>query len=1046
MKPKQNHAEFRNDWENHRLPHRNRLPARAAFIPYQDEVAAGTGERGFSHRFQLLNGQWKFCCADTVAEAPAGFEAADYDVSDWDDIPVPSNWQCLGYDYPHYTNIPYPFPYDPPRVPTENPTGCYRRDFDVPAAWEGMRAILHFEGVDSAFHVWVNGEAAGFSKGSRVPAEFDVTAMLRPGERNTVAVRVCRWSDGSYLECQDMWWLSGVFRDVYLLAMPPCHVYDVAVTTRFDEALTDAVLTVSAQLSNSGRRDRIAALDLRLLDPQGRTVFAKPAGRITVGNRENGEIALSAIVENPLKWTAETPFLYTLLLSLRNDDGEILEVVPVRTGFRQIERKGRVFLVNGVAIKLKGVNRHDHHPDRGMAVSLDDMRQDVLMMKRHNINAVRTSHYPNDYRFYDLCDEYGLYVIDEADLETHGCQLVGDMSMLSDNPEWEDAYTDRMIRMVTRDRNHPSIIMWSLGNESGFGCNHVAMVRAARRIDSTRLFHYEGETGWGRPVDQTDFLVDVFSRMYAPLEEVAKAGRGQLCALPYVLCEYAHAMGNGPGALKEYWDLLYRYDQLQGGCVWEWIDHGLRKFTESGEEFFAYGGDFGDVPNDGNFVIDGLVFSDRTPSPGLLEYCKVIEPVQTEAVDLEHGKVRLVNRQDFLDLSRVMLVWSVAADGIPVESGTLALPKVAARRRRTITVPFTRPNPMPGVEYCLNLSYRLRHETPWAAAGHEVAWAQFQLPFVAQENTVTLPPPPAGAVDVAENGITLRLAGADFEMEFDRIHGRICKWTSEGGDVVSAGPQLQLWRAPTDNDMYIQKQWRESGLDQLQHRTDAVTVEQLDDSRAQVRVVARVAPPVQSQSFHCEYVYTVTGDGQLVLDVQVTPHGKWCDNLPRLGVTLALPGDCDQVAWYGGGPGECYADSKQAARIGIYRTSVDAMLTPYVMPQECGNRTDVRWVALSGQRGSGLLAVGCSTLNFSAHRFSAGDLDRARHMHELVPREHVVLNLDHAQQGLGTGSCGPGTLPQYQLKTAQYSFRIILRPFSVDSISAASLARMLRTR
>jgi len=1041
-----------NDWENHKLPHRNRLQPRAYFIPFPTVETALSGERARSGWFRLLNGTWKFHHAGSVAEAPEGFFEEGYDVSGWDDVHVPWSWQCQGYDYPHYTNCPFPFPTDPPRVPTENPTGSYRRDFYVPDDWTDRQVLLHFEGVDSAFYVWVNGREVGFSKGSRLPAEFDISPFIRPG-RNTLAVRVMRWSDGSYLEAQDMWWLSGIFRDVYLVAFPKVSLFDFAVQTDLDDHYRNATLKVRALLKNTTPADaRGCRLTAQLLDARGEPVPAEGlTASANVPANSEAEVQLEAPVSNPRKWNAEQPYLYTLLLSLKNTDGEALQVASVKVGFRKVELKDGNFLVNGVPIMLKGANRHDHHPDTGKAVSLDAMLQDVLLMKRHNLNAVRTSHYPNDARFLDLCDEYGLYVIDECDLETHGFALVGDISRVSDDPEWEAAYVDRMARMVQRDKNHPSIIMWSLGNEAGFGCNHEAMAAYARKVDPTRLIHYEADR-WLK-------TADVLSVMYPTLEYVTEVGEGRnrppseprtkeetalaekVARAPFICCEYAHAMGNGPGNLKEYWDLFYKYKRIQGGCVWDWIDQGLRKKTADGTDYFAYGGDFGDEPNDAQFLINGLVFPDRTPSPGLIEYKKVLEPVQTEAVDLAHGKLRLTNRYDFADLSGLRCSWNVSADGKPIESGELPLPHIPAGECSDVTVPLTMPAvPAPATDYWLNVSFTLAADTPWAPAGHEVAWAQFRLPIEAPAapavSIASMPP-----VQCRTGRNAIELSGADFELTFDTVYGRIASWKHEGLPLLHSGPLLNFWRAPTDNDTHFKKSWIEAGLNALRHRIDSVKCERLADSAVRVTVAMRIAPPVHERAFACEMVYTVCGSGDLFIEGHGVPQGDWPDTIPRIGLQMGLQPHLDHVSWYGRGPGESYTDIRQAARVGVYSCSVEDLYTPYVFPQENGNRTDVRWAAFTNVRGMGLMAQGDPLLNFSAHWFTTQDLDRARHTCELPRRNWITLNLDHAHHGIGSGSCGPATLEKYCLRPEEFRFRVRLKPFSVDAASPAALAK-----
>ena len=1041
-----------NDWENHKLPHRNRLQPRAYFTPFHSVQAALSAERGASEWFRLLNGTWKFHHAPSVAEAPEQFFDEECDVSGWDDIHVPWSWQCQGYDYPHYTNCPFPFPTDPPRVPTENPTGSYRREFSVPENWTGRQVVLHFEGVDSAFYVWVNGREVGFSKGSRIPAEFDISQFIRPGA-NTLAVRVMRWSDGSYLEAQDMWWLSGIFRDVYLVAFPKVSLFDFAVQTDLDADYRDSVLRVKALLNNTMPADAPGCkLSAQLLDAQGKAVAAEGLAKSAdVPANSQAQIELVANISNPHKWNAEQPYLYTLLLTLGDADGNVMEVASTKVGFRKVELTDSNFLVNGKAIMLKGANRHDHHPDTGKAVSLDAMLEDVLLMKQHNLNAVRTSHYPNDARFLDLCDEHGLYVIDECDVETHGFALVGDISRVSNDPEWETVYVDRMQRMVQRDKNHPCVIMWSLGNEAGFGCNHETMAAYGRKVDPTRLIHYEA--------DRLLKTADVLSVMYPTLEYVTQVGEGtnnpphepqndeekalavKLSRAPFICCEYAHAMGNGPGNLKEYWELFYKYDRIQGGCVWDWIDQGLRKWTPDGEDYFAYGGDFGDEPNDAQFLINGLIFPDRTPSPGLIEYKKVLEPVQTEAIDLARGKLRLINRYDFADLSGLRCSWSVEADGKVIESGGLALPGVPAGKTGELTVPFSMPAaPMPGSEYHLNVSYTLAADTSWAPAGHELAWAQFRLPVDA---------PAAPAVHTASTPTircgkvcnSIEVSGADFDLVFDTVYGRIASWRHHGMPLLQAGPRLNFWRAPTDNDAWFKKPWTDAGLNNMKHRIDSVECECLGDTAARITVATRIAPPVYDRAFVCELVYTVFGSGDVIVQVQGVPQGEWPENIPRIGLQMALAPELENVSWYGRGPGESYVDIREAARVGLYSCTVDDLYTPYVFPQENGNRTDVRWAAFANIRGMGLMAQGDPLLNFSAHWFTTQDFDQARHTCELEPRDWITLNLDHAHHGIGSGSCGPATLEKYWLRPEEFSFRMRLKPFSVDAVSPEALGR-----
>lgn len=1033
------------DWDNLNVLHRNREQSRAYFVPFGSASEALTFERGLSDRFMLLNGSWHFYYAASPFEVPEGCCAADYDSSGWDRIPVPSHWQLQGYGRPHYTDLYYPFPVDPPHVPVENPTGVHRRTFAVPADWESRSVFLKFEGVDSAFHVWVNGQQVGYSQGSRLTSEFDVTPYLQSGE-NVLAVQVYQWSDGTYIEDQDMWYLSGIFRDVYLIAQPKLHVRDFAVRTELDAAYRDAVLSVKAVVAcPAGALPAAgASVALTLLDADGETIAE--ATQAVVGGADGAadakeiEVLFQLDIVNPAKWSAERPSLYTLLLTLTGADGTVLETIPSRVGFRSVEVKDGLMLVNGVPIMLHGVNRHDHDPDLGRAVSLQSMVRDIVMMKQHNINAVRTAHYPNDPRFYELCDQYGLYVMDETDLECHGVELIGDASMLSNDPAWQAAYVDRMERMVERDKNHPSIIMWSLGNESGFGCNQEAMSAWCKAADPTRLIHYEG--------DREAKVCDVVSTMYSSVEKLTGLAQKELDK-PHIVCEYAHAMGNGPGGLKEYDETFRAYRRLQGGFVWEWVDHGIRRFTEDGREYFAYGGDFGDYPNNGNFVVDGLVSPDRVPSPGLIEYKKVIEPVEIKAIDLAKGEIELTSRYDFISLEHLALTWSVVADGEMLQSGRLPLPHIGPRATGTLSVPARLPKrPLPHTDYWLHVELTLAADTVWAKQGHEVAWAQFLLPVEAVGVALT-PAATAAATASASHRCTetaglLTVEGADFRLGFDKIRGVLQSWQQAGVDLLRRGPKLNLWRAPIDNDMYVVEEWRKGCLHLMQQRVQAFAWRQTADATV-IECDIRFAPPVYDWSIDCSFTYTVSADGRVDIELRGEPQGKNLPKaLPRLGLTMEIPQQFDRVTWYGRGPGESYADSKLANRVGVYDATVDELYTPYIYPQENGNRTDVRWVALTDKRGIGLFAAGLPQLEFSAHRYTADDFEQAKHVTDLVQRDFVTLNLDYRQNGLGSNSCGPAQLPAYELTPHAFTFAVKLQPFTKDSVSPVALGKRLR--
>ena len=1040
------------DWENPELIHKLRLPARASFIPCADEDSARLGDRASSTRLLLLNGSWAFHLAPTPAETPAGFEAPAFDTAAWARIPVPCSWQLAGFGKPHYTNVLYPFPVEPPRVPTENPTGCYRRDFTLPDDWKGMRLTLRFEGVDSFFETWINGKFAGCSKGSRLPSEFDITALAKPGV-NTVAVRVLQWSDGSYLEDQDMWWLSGIFRDVFVLARPQAHLANIIVRTDLDASYKKGTVQLEAALMNAGKTQVAVELTAELRDPAGKPVgtVAPVSCRLAAG--KDNALSLSWSVPDALTWTAETPFLYSLLIILKDDKGKALETVTQSVGIRKIEIRGPLFTVNGTAIKIKGVDRHVHHADRGRAMPLEAMIHDIQLMKQHNINAVRTSHYPDDPRWYDLCDKYGIYIVDECDLETHGVAWDNFPMNPMLQPIWEKACVDRMERMVSRDRNHPCVIMWSLGNEAGFGCNHKAMTVWAKKADPSIPIHYEGDT----PGE----VSEVFSCMYPHVYDLIKMGVGETWGrwtvekygnVPAFMCEYAHAMGNGPGNLKDYWDAIYAHPRLMGGCIWEWMDHGIRTKTPDGKEYFAYGGDFGEFPHDSNFVMDGLCFPDRTPTPGLTEYKAVLCPISVQPAKPLEGRVLLTNRMDFLPADRLLMSWSLTADDDILESGSMPLPPILPHETREARLPYKAPSALkPGAICRATVRFTLASDTLWANAGFEVGAVQFDVPFKTPAKIVR-PVSAMPAICVNETDTVLEAQGPGYRLVFDKIRARLVSWQYQNVELIKQGPRLDFWRAPIDNDAGMNATWTGAYMHRLQHRTDEVRIQSgCKDRSLTIETKVRIAPPAFRHAFLCAYTYTLFGSGDLLLTARGVPFinpldnlekpSQWPDKLPRIGLCMALQPGLERVAWYGRGPGESYADSQEAALFGVWRASVDELMTSYMRPQENGNRKDTHWVALTDTRGLGLLAIGQPSLNFSAHHYTADDFFMAKHPCDLVRREEIVLHLDLKQRGLGSGSCGPQPLAEHEIKPEEFTFSVRLRPFSKDQGPAMSLWR-----
>ena len=1045
-------------WENIDNFGVNRLAARASFEP-----VIGKDEKGSLS----LNGEWGFHFDPSPVEAPTGFEETEYNDSDWERIPVPSSWQLQGYGYPHYTNVQYPIPLHAPHVPTANPTGSYRRSFVVPEDWKGRSVRIRFDGVDSWFELFVNGEYIGEGMGSRLPHEFDITDKLEFGGENLLAVRVVQWSAGTFLEDQDMWWLSGIFRAVTLVSFPKkASIEDVCFDTKLDADYKDAKLEIRATVAGTAAGLKGAQVVATLRDATGKAVWDQPLS----AKAKAGVVQLAGDIKKARLWSAEDPYLYKMDVALVSAGDKPIMSTSFRVGVRQVEIRDAVLLLNGKRLVFKGVNRHEHHPDTGRALSVDTMVQDILLMKRHNINAVRTSHYPDDPRWYDLCDEYGLYLIDECDLETHGFGY--DEQNITNIPAWRDACVDRIVRTISRDRNHASVIVWSLGNESGFGCNHLDMAAAARKLDKTRPIHYEG--------DSCCKTVDIYSRMYPDIPECENILAGKPDFLrpedtpaeryfsrPFVLCEYIHAMGNGPGCVKDYWETLQKYPRFCGAFVWEWLDHGIRTLDEDGREFFAYGGDFGEHPHDGSFICDGLVFPDRTPSPGLLELKQALSPIHTELADAKTCRVRIENRQAFTGLSGYAATWELLADGEMIESGVLELPDLAPYTEGVAKIPCTLP---PAAderrELVLIVRYTLAATTKWAEAGHEVGFAQFIVRKAVRQSvpTTVLPPWPAaycedcGALEPLEeedipNTRFFVWSGRDFDAMLDMATGRIMNWNVAGREVLERGPQLNFWRAPTSNDgkgigNRVQADWREFGLDHLMPDYGEPRIENDRKHGPALVVPVHLGGPAIKQGIDAEVRYRFDENGVLAITISGKPTGDWISsrwsNLsfktkdgetlyhvtwPRIGIQLALPLEYSTRAeWYGRGPGETYVDTCAAGRFGIWRKDLPELFTNYVMPQENGSRFDTRWVTLRGENGSGVRVSAPVPFSFSAQRYETEDLAEAMHPTELVERDYTVLSLDMAQDGIGTNSCGPMAQPQYRLTAREFEFTWFIAP------------------
>ncbi|KAI1799030.1 glycoside hydrolase family 2 protein [Daldinia bambusicola] len=991
------------------------LPPRSHFHLYDTENDAMMGIENRS-RAALLSGTWGFELSPSPFKGSRDFYKPDFDHTEWELIKVPGMWQLQGYGKgPQYTNVNFPFPVDPPHVPyDDNECGRYVKRFTVPDRLKdgNNQWRLRFEGVDSAFTVWLNGKEVGYSQGSRNPSEFDVSPFLELRDENILCVEVYQRCDGSYIEDQDQWWLSGIFRDVWLHSFPPVRLEDFHIETHLENDYRDAWLMIDTTLSKADSK-----VYIHFLDGQGNTIISD----IRAGRLRRGKFVYRII--NPKKWTAETPYLYTLVLSVG------AAYVTQKVGFRRTELIDGVFCVNGQPIKIRGVNRHEHNPVSGRTVPYGDLKYDLLQMKAFNINAVRTSHYPNDPRLYEIADEIGLWVLDEADLECHGFGEVGGdpASFTSNNPEWKDAYVDRAVQMVMRDKNHPSIIMWSLGNEAFYGSNHQAMYDAIKKIDKMRFIHYEG--------DKEAQTADIFSRMYTPVEEMIKHAEEKDWKKPFVMCEFAHAMGNGPGAIQEYIEAFYKYPRLMGGFVWEWANHGLLTQTKDGEKYYGYGGDFQpDEPHDGNFVMDGLCDSLHNPGPGLAEYSKAIEPVQV--VSVKGNEVTIINRYDFLTLDHLQCYWGLLSDRQEIFGDEILIPAGVQPHTKATLILGGLPKIL-STDTWLELDFIARPESIWVPPGRVVASGQLPLtppPSLALLKSLSVPSRPRVQRKDEMLYVTLR-SGSTFG--FDTSSGTLSSLTHTSDpdhNLITVPLTLDFYRALTDNDRGGPhgKEWLERRVHQTRHHFSRVTTTATTNTESSCVVVVvkgRVAPPVLAWAVDTTITYTLSSE-HCSIRVQAKPTGPLLPStFARFGLSFGLR-DVRVVQWFGRGPGESYADRKRAQQVNTWGALADALFHHYEFPQESGNRTDVRWVELRTRWGdedeypNRLLRARFGEhqgASFSVSPYSTRDVDECKHPYELVKRkrdDHIV-RLDWYHHGLGTGSCGPATLPKYQLKTDQ---------------------------
>jgi len=1055
-------------WMTPEITGTNRLPGRATLYPFDSEAAALAGDRQASPWWRSLDGQWRFHLVPRPEATPAEFYRTDFDDNAWDEIAVPGNWTCQGYDAPIYTNVQMPWDEQPPGVPREdNPTGLYRTPFQVPAAWRGRRVVLHFGGVESCFRVWINGREVGLGKDSRLPSEFDITAHLNWGKgsrasRNLLAVEVVRWSDGSHLEDQDHWWMAGIHREVYVYSTAAMHLEDVFARGDLDETCTEGQLALKIRLGEQETWPAGWSLRARLVGPDGKDVFRRPLTADCPGPDQIGGagrvVSLSGAVRRPRLWSAETPELYTVVASLVDPDGEVAEATSCRVGFRRIDLGHREVRVNGQLVYFKGVNRHDHDDDAGKTVSRERMRQDVEVMKRLNVNAVRTSHYPNDPFFYQLCDEYGLYVIDEANIECHAFQPA---DRLAQDPRWTAAFVDRCQHMVERDKNHPSILMWSLGNESGYGANHDAAAGWIRGFDPSRLVHYEGAIrghwsgSYGGGAKQAGYgalASDVICPMYPQVSTLAEFSDDDFPeSRPLIMCEYSHSMGNSNGCLKEYWDTIESKPGLQGGFIWDWVDQGLTRNDEKGVKYWAYGGDFGETRHDANFCINGLVWPDRTPHPGAAIEVKYCYQYVAVSAGRRRAEITVHNKHSFLDLGHLQGYWSAQVDGRTVKKGRLPRLRTAPGAAESVKLPLELPRLGPGQECFLDVWFTARQDTLWCEKGYEVA--REQLPLAVGKPARPATGRSAAAVAADESDGALYLSTDDTCARFCLETGTLTGLSRDGREFLERGPRAFLWRAPTDNDGIKSwsgqehkalGRWWKLGLQRQTWETARVTRRRSGGlpSLSSVTLLRGTDDEggVHDLGEHRQ-AFALQADGTLRID-NTLKLAAGVSDLPRIGVELILAPELERFEWFGRGPGENYPDRKAGSPVGHYAAAVSDLYVPYILPQENGARCDVRWCALH-DGGAGLLIAGSEPMTVSALHCSADDLTGAFHTNELRSRPDVFVHLDVAQRGLGTASCGPDTLPEYRLAGGTWRWSYRLAPVAQRRLDLAAAGRQL---
>ncbi len=988
-------------WENEEILHIGRLSSHTDFKRKNVEE--------FS---TLLNGQWDFLYMEAPEYSPDGFSEKNFDTSKWDEIAVPSCWQLEGYGDMHYTDVWYLFAINPPFVPSKNPTGIYRKTITVEDSWLNERdIILRLNGVSSAYDVWVNGSHVGYSKVSRLASEFDVTPFITSGE-NQITIRVYQWSDGTYLECQDMWWYSGIFRDVEIQSKPKERIENYIIDGTLDKEYINGIFKQEIVCTSE-----IDEVDWVLYDENKSVVASDTVVDV------KGSVTLQTHISEVEKWNAEEPYLYKVEVTAKAH-GRVVDEICSNVGFRKVEVMGNNFLVNGVAILLNGVNMHDFNAKRGGTVDAKAVEEDLILMKQHNINAIRCAHYPKMSYFYDLCDYYGFYVIDEGDLETHGFEWIEKYEWLNEEPSWKEAFCDRSIRMIQEHRNHPSIIMWSMGNESSTGTNFTECAKEIKALDSTRLLHYESD----HAADNTD----VFSSMYTKLADMVCIGEGnEAHGKPHVLCEYGHAMGVGPGNLEEYQNLFRKYDRLQGGFIWEWYDHGIESKEVNGDIKFLYGGDYGDQPNNSNFCMDGLIRPDGIPSTGLIHFKQVIAPVKAELYDEKNSTICVHNLYDFRNLSHIACKYEYIHDDVTDQVGVVENLEVEAGKNGIISIPKFQGEVQAGCEYYLNISFFEKNNSKYSKALHIVGKQQFALSIYKEKEVIVRDK--SGSLSVEETPTVIEVQGDFVRVRFNKVTGRVAEYQVDGQVQFLEGPKLNMLRATIDNDMYKIGDWTTKYfLHKQQEQLESINICELED-RVQVTVETHFSPLSMAFGFKGKYCYTIYADGEMELTISMNgfKYSKFVPEfIPRIGIEMKLPKEWNQVKWYGKGYDENYSDMNTASIMGVYKASVEEMHVNYAMPQENGHREGVKWFSV-GDGNRSMLIVSKSDMGINVHDYTIEALDKAKHIGEIEKADATIVHIDAKHSGLGTNACGEDQI--FRNKTRINDYRLDLRFRSVKS-------------